>query len=153
MVPASLHLRAAVGYAAIGMTMGMAMAARQDFSLMPAHAHLNLLGWVSASLYGLFLRLHPEAGSHRVQWIHFVLAHFGVVSMTAGLVFIAFGRHAVGETLAIIGGTLSIAGILLFATLVFRAKTVIASAKGKYGPIRRLPGDHAVPSIPDGNPL
>ena len=36
--------------------LGIAMAMRQDFTLAPAHAHLNLLGWVSMALYGLYYR-------------------------------------------------------------------------------------------------
>ena len=34
-------------------TMGIGMAASQNHSIMPAHAHLNLLGWVSLFLFGI----------------------------------------------------------------------------------------------------
>jgi hypothetical protein len=37
-----------------GMTLGFGMGVTQDFRLAPAHAHMNLLGWVSMFLYGLF---------------------------------------------------------------------------------------------------
>ena len=39
--------------AVTGMAMGIVMAASHDHSLALAHAHLNLLGWVSMALYGL----------------------------------------------------------------------------------------------------
>jgi hypothetical protein len=37
------------------MSGGILMAIAQDFTLAPAHAHLNLLGWVTMALYGLFV--------------------------------------------------------------------------------------------------
>ena len=51
----------AVAVGTTGMAMGIVMAVGHDFTLAPAHAHLNLLGWVSLSLYGLFYRAYPDA--------------------------------------------------------------------------------------------
>jgi hypothetical protein len=39
-----------------GMVMGIVMGISQDFTLAPAHAHLNLLGWVTMAIYGLYHR-------------------------------------------------------------------------------------------------
>src|SRR5215471_6381932 len=44
---ASNLLRVSVVIILAGMVMGMAMGMAQDFRLMPAHAHLNLLGFVA----------------------------------------------------------------------------------------------------------
>src|SRR4051812_23240729 len=41
----------------MGMCWGIAMAVSQNFALAPAHAHLNLLGWVTMSIYGTFYAL------------------------------------------------------------------------------------------------
>jgi hypothetical protein len=49
----------------IGMCWGMAMAGAQNFALAPAHAHLNLLGWVTMSIYGTFYALTPAR-----RWCH-----------------------------------------------------------------------------------
>jgi hypothetical protein len=48
--------------ALIGMGLGIAMGISQDFSLTPVHAHLNLLGWVSMLLYGLYYRPRASPG-------------------------------------------------------------------------------------------
>jgi len=40
------------------MAWGIFMAASRDHSSMPAHAHLNLLGWVSLFLFGIYYRMH-----------------------------------------------------------------------------------------------
>ena len=58
MTASSLSFRTAVVLALLGILMGIIMAATHDHSLMPAHAHLNLLGWVSLFLFGIYYRLY-----------------------------------------------------------------------------------------------
>ena len=43
-----------------GATLGIVMGAREDFQLVPVHAHLNLAGWASLALFGLTYRAYPE---------------------------------------------------------------------------------------------
>lgn len=40
------------------------MSASGDHSLMPAHAHLNLIGGVVTALSGLYYHMVPKAGNH-----------------------------------------------------------------------------------------
>jgi hypothetical protein len=47
MKASSLSFQAAVLLVVVGMIWGIVMAISQDHSAMAAHAHLNLLGWVS----------------------------------------------------------------------------------------------------------
>ncbi len=53
----------------VGMSLGIQMGIAQDFSLAPAHAHLNLVGWVSVFLIGLYHRgqKRPTTGLDRLQ--------------------------------------------------------------------------------------
>jgi uncharacterized protein YhhL (DUF1145 family) len=60
MKPSSLSFQAAVLLVIVGMVWGIVMAISQAHSAMPAHAHLNLLGWVSLFLFGLFYHLHGD---------------------------------------------------------------------------------------------
>ena len=43
----------AVAYFVCAVTLGIVMGASGDHTLMPVHAHLNLLGWVTMALFGL----------------------------------------------------------------------------------------------------
>ena len=45
----------------IGMVWGIQMSATHDHLLSPAHAHLNLLGWVSFSIFAFYYHLVPDA--------------------------------------------------------------------------------------------
>lgn len=63
-----------------GMIWGSMMGASHDHSMMPAHAHLNLLGWVTLSIMGGFYAL-PAARPGVLAWVNFVLSSLGAILM------------------------------------------------------------------------
>jgi hypothetical protein len=50
-----------------GMLWGLQMAITDDHSAFPAHAHLNLLGFVALFLFGIFYRLNPVVEANRLR--------------------------------------------------------------------------------------
>ena len=50
----------------VGMVAGIAMGIKQDFLLSPAHAHLNLVGFVLPFVAGLYYRVVPAAAASRL---------------------------------------------------------------------------------------
>jgi len=126
---AQLCLRTAVVLGFIGFSMGFGMGVSQDFSLAPAHAHMNLLGWVSFFLYGAFYFLIPQAANGWLPRIHYILASVGTVAMVAGIAGIYLGHGATFEPLAIGGSIAVYASFILFVFIVFRA-TPLASLVG-----------------------
>jgi len=60
MKASSLSFKAAVVFVVVGMIWRIIMAISDDHSAYPAHAHLNLLGWVSLFLFGIYYRLNPS---------------------------------------------------------------------------------------------
>ena len=50
----------------VGVGMGTYMGIAHDFQLSPVHAHVNLVGWVSLSLFGIVYRLFPELQAGRL---------------------------------------------------------------------------------------
>jgi hypothetical protein len=105
MKASSLSFQAAVVMAVAGMIWGIVMAVTLDHSAMPAHAHLNLLGWVSLFLFGIFYHLHP--------------AIVATVVMTVGVGLVHTG-HQVGDPIAAVGSLMVLASMLLFGWLVYR---------------------------------
>lgn len=120
----SLNLRLSVIYILIGMTWGLHMAISGDHSTYPAHAHLNLVGYVSVFLYGLFYRSLPDRPAGRLEWSQFALAHIGVVVMVPGIALAHADNMALGEPLAAAGSLITFAGMILFALIVFRRTAV-----------------------------
>ncbi|HJR55064.1 MAG TPA: hypothetical protein VJ798_00665 [Rhizomicrobium sp.] len=103
-----------------GMIMGMRMGASGDFTLMPAHAHLNLLGWVTMSLYGAFYALTRETMSCKLAWTNFGLSAAGVLVMIPFLaMMLKSGDHALEKYVAI-GGGISMLGLIVFGVSVVK---------------------------------
>src|SRR3954467_1788099 len=72
-----------------GMVWGSFMGSTHDHSLMPAHAHLGLLGWATLALMGTFYALSGQGG--RRGWINWFLSVGGVVVMTPSLAMLLSG--------------------------------------------------------------
>jgi cbb3-type cytochrome oxidase subunit 1 len=113
-------LQLAVVAALTGMALGIGMAVTQNFQFQSVHAHINLLGWVSMTLYGLFYRAVPKATDGQLPAVHFWLTAVSFVAMAALLTAEKAGVEAVGPVLGIaaVGMWLSMA---LFAVIVFRS--------------------------------
>ena len=117
-------LRLGALFALIGVSLGYWMGMTEQFGLMPVHAHINLLGWVSMFLYGLFYRAMPMAMAGLLPKIHAVLATLGLPLMMIGLTIQLLAIPSlmgVVPPLMIAGPTLVVLGMAVFAVIVFRA--------------------------------
>lgn len=119
MKASSLSFLIAVATVAIGMIWGIVMAISQDHSAMPAHAHLNLLGWVSLFLFGIFYRLHPSLDASRIARVQVLVWVAGTIVLTIGVALYHMG-HPGGEPYAAGGSMIVLTDILLFGWLVFK---------------------------------
>lgn len=105
-------------YVVCGMVFGIWMSATQDHSLAPVHGHLNLIGWVSMAIFGIFYHLVPSAADSRLAKVHFALMTLGVWILVPG---IAMAIQGTSETLAKIGSLLVLLGMLTFIAVIFRS--------------------------------
>lgn len=114
---ATVFLATAAIFAVIGMVWGIQMSATHDHTLSPAHGHLNLIGFVSMSIFGVYYALTPAAAVSGLARVHYGLSVLAVVVLTPG---IALAISDQGELAAIIGSFLTLAGMLLFVFIVLR---------------------------------
>jgi putative Mn2+ efflux pump MntP len=121
MKASSLSFRAAVILLAAGMIWGIVMGISEDHSTMPAHAHLNLLGWVSLFLFGIYYHLHPAIDRTRLAVVQVWIWIAGTIILTIGVALVHSG-HAIGDPLAAISSLIVFGDVLLFGWLVFRDK-------------------------------
>lgn len=106
------YFRIAMIWILVGVTLGIVMAGSHDHSLFPLHAHINLLGWVTMSLFAFFYRLWPAATATklaRVQFWTYVPAHF--VQMVT-LFILLRGNAAIEPVLAIASIVVGVAFLL-----------------------------------------
>ena len=106
-------------YALCAMGLGIVMAASHDHSLAPVHAHLNLVGWVSVALFGIFYHLVPAAASGLLARIQVAIATLGVILLAPGIGIAVTGGT---ELLAIIGSLLTLTSMALFVVVVVQSR-------------------------------
>lgn len=118
----------------VGMFIGMYMGANEDFRIAEAHAHLNLLGWVTMALYGGFYALTAKTMSNKLAWTNYTLSTLGVLLMIPTLaMFLISGNK--GFVLPMVAGEiLTVLSLLTFLVSAFRelfrdrARSAVASA-------------------------
>jgi cbb3-type cytochrome oxidase subunit 1 len=100
-----------------GMLWGIHMAISGDHLMAPAHAHLNLIGWVTMGLFGIYYTLTPQAAARPLAKIHFAVALAGVVVMIPGIVL---AIRETTEAVVAVGALLTLASMLIFLVTVLR---------------------------------
>ena len=112
-------LRLGVLSALVGMSLGVWMGANQDFALRPVHAHVNLLGFASMMLFGLFYRAVPAAGRGWLPLAHFGLSVVGFLILMPSLTL----QRPIFMPAMIASEVMLVGSMLLFVIIVFKATT------------------------------
>ena len=115
---ATLWLKLAVVYLILGVSLGIAMGATENFTLRPVHAHLNLLGWTTIALAGLIYSVYPKAGESRLAMIHFWLHNTALPVMMGSLALFLLGNTHVVPIMAA-SEFVAAAGVIVFACNIF----------------------------------
>jgi hypothetical protein len=110
-----------------GAGLGISMGAREDFQLVPVHAHLNLAGWASLALFGLTYRAYPELASTKLAFYHFIVSATASVLLPIGI-GLAVLRNSPG--VAILASTLWLLGVLMFLVQLLRLVRGNFTARG-----------------------
>lgn len=121
MKASSLSFQAAVLFVIVGMIWGIQMAISEDHSAFPAHAHLNLLGWVSLFLFGIYYRLHPALDHSRAALVQVVIWCLATIVLAIGVGLVHTG-HEAGDPIAAIGALLVLADMVMFGWLLFKSE-------------------------------
>ncbi len=103
-----------------GMLAGIVMGIQQNFTLAPAHAHLNLVGGVLLFLFGLYYRLFPAAGETVLARLQGSLHIAGAILFPAGVALVLLEGPSY-EVAPIVGALTVVAAMTLFAVIVFRS--------------------------------
>lgn len=117
----ALHYRffiAGIVFVLLGMLLGIWMGMNENFTYAPVHAHLNLLGWATMFLFGLYYRGNREAERGLWPQIQFWCAVIGLVILAPGI----WSAQTQGPLswLTIPGSLLSLAAMVVFFIVVLR---------------------------------
>lgn len=104
-----------------GMVLGLIMGFKQDYSQRPLHAHLNLLGFVVMTLFGLCYRQWPKMQESVLAKVHYWL-HTGTIAVGFVMVYKVLSNPDLGPKLGPIMDSffaLTALGVVLFTWLFF----------------------------------
>lgn len=109
-------------YLIVGLLFGMYMGGSGDHSLKSVHAHINLLGFVLMTLFGLTYRMIPALAEGWMGRAHFFLHQAGALVLLVGLWLMFTGRvaeSAIGPVMPFAEGAVLI-GTAIFAVNLWR---------------------------------
>lgn len=100
----------------VGIAFGMHMSASGNHTMTAVHVHINLLGFVLMTLFGLVYRTFPAMASHVLAKVHFWLHLVGSIVLLVMLYLLLAGRitEAGMVPLAPISEVAILLGIILF---------------------------------------
>ena len=120
---AQLYFKTAILFLIVGIGMGLKMAISQDHSVIGAHAHCNLLGWVTMAIFGGYHALNPRKAERRLAMIQYYVYTAGVGQMVPSRYQMLRGNAATQPIVAI-ASIITFIGVLLFAFIVFSGEEV-----------------------------
>ena len=116
-------LMTAMGYAIVGLVLGIYMAASENHGQMVTHAHIMLLGFLVSFFYAvvhkLWLAEPPVKLATAQYWLHQV----GTAGLVVGL-YLLYGGHVpattIGSAMAVFSVT-ALAGFVLMKVMVIKS--------------------------------
>jgi cbb3-type cytochrome oxidase subunit 1 len=134
----TIFIAAALCYLVIGMLLGLTMAfvPAWIYYIRPAHAHVNLLGWVSMFIFGVAYHVVPRftgqpLHSERLADFHLIAANVGLVGMATSIALLGPGP--------VFGvfGTIEFLGNLAFVYNIGRTIWAAQKARGEAATMSR----------------
>ena len=114
-----------LGYAILGMALGIFMAASKDHGHMVTHAHIMLVGFVVSFIYGLCHKLWLNNSTSKLAIAQFYVHQVGAIVLLIGL-FLYYGKFVSLET---IDPVLALASITVFTGMILMKILMIKALK------------------------
>lgn len=115
----------ALGYAIIGLALGIHMAMSKNHGQLVTHAHIMLLGFVVSFIYALCHKLWLNNTTKMLAVVQYYVHQLGALVLLVGL-FLLYGNYIRPET---IDPLLGIASILVLAGVVLMKVLFIQSTR------------------------
>lgn len=107
-------LKISVVYLMIGISFGLYMSVTHVFNLTSVHVHVNLLGWMTLALVGIFYHLYPNLEATSLAKWHFWLHNIGLPCMMIAIALAILGVNDVFFLIATAGGVVTVLGVFCF---------------------------------------
>jgi hypothetical protein len=116
----SLWARTALVWFLATIGLGLVMGMRQLFNYAPVHAHMGVLGWLSAALFAVLYALtRPGADRALAPRLHWAAHNLGVATMTLALFMELTRPGGPWGPLIAVGAVIIVAAAVLFVTMMW----------------------------------
>lgn len=123
---ADLFFKAAITFLILGIVMGLQMSISGEHNVIGAHAHTNLLGWVTMGIFGGYYALNPAKAETRLATIHF-WSYVGSVTVMAPSLYLLYLGYPAFEVPLAIASIVALLSVIVFAVVVFSTAQDIKS--------------------------
>ncbi len=114
-----------LGYAIIGLVLGIFMAASKDHGHLVTHAHIMLIGFVVSFIYGLCHKLWLNNIISKLSLAQFYIHQVGTIGVVIGL-FLYYGKFVSLET---IDPMLALSSIAVLVGMILMTVLFVKSTK------------------------
>lgn len=114
-----------LGYAILGLALGLYMGMSKDHGQLVTHAHIMLVGFVVSMVYAIMHKLWLNQAAASLARVQYFLHQIGTAGMTLGL-FLLYGQF-VAENIA--GPILGIFSLAVFVGMVLMKVMYLKSSK------------------------
>lgn len=126
-----LFFKTAILFLIAGISIGLVMSATHNYDVAGAHAHINLLGWVTSAVFGGYYALNPAKAARRIAYVQYVVYTVGVIVMTSFLFLAMKGYQDLYVVIPLaVFSFVTAFGVLLFAWVVFSPSQAAARGVG-----------------------
>lgn len=123
-------IRIAAVYALIGSLLGSDIAGRKDYVMVPGHAHILVVGWLTLFAYGIFYYVFKDISMKKTATLHVWTSLIGGGLMPLSMLVYYKMENTVTMITFITTASILLLGIILFTILVFFDKKLF-QAKSK----------------------
>lgn len=115
---ADLFFKAAITFLILGIVMGLQMSISGEHNVIGAHAHTNLLGWVTMAIFGGYYALNPKKAQARLATVHF-WSYLGSVAVMTPSLYLLYLDYAAFEAPLAVASIIAFLSVIVFAVVVF----------------------------------
>ncbi|MFD0959968.1 hypothetical protein [Paenibacillus chungangensis] len=119
-------MRMAAIYALIGALIGSDVAGRKEYTMVPGHGHILVVGWLTLFVYGLFYHVFQEIGMKRTAKLHVWTSIIGGGLMPLSMLAYYTNENTVTLITFISSASVLLLAIILFVILMFFDKKIFA---------------------------
>lgn len=117
-------IRISAVYALIGAMLGSDIAGRKDYTMVPGHAHILVIGWLTLFAYGIFYYVFKEIGMKKTAILHVWSSLIGGGLMPLSMLVYYQMENTVTMITFITTASILLFGIILFTVLLFFDKKI-----------------------------